>query len=41
VVRSHRHAEVILSLNYSWELDQFKVRETKIMSDLVEMHMKL
>lgn len=40
VVRSHRHADVILSLNYSWELDQFKVREIrKIMKDLVEMHM--
>ncbi|XP_067310717.1 cytosolic phospholipase A2 zeta [Pseudorasbora parva] len=25
VVRSHRHMDVILSLNYSWELDQFKV----------------
>ncbi|XP_077095507.1 cytosolic phospholipase A2 zeta isoform X2 [Siphateles boraxobius] len=25
VVRTHRHADVILSLNYSWELDQFKV----------------
>uniref|UniRef100_A0A672S6W8 Cytosolic phospholipase A2 zeta-like n=2 Tax=Sinocyclocheilus grahami TaxID=75366 RepID=A0A672S6W8_SINGR len=25
VVRSHRHVDVILSLNYSWEPDQFKV----------------
>ncbi|RXN38788.1 cytosolic phospholipase A2 zeta-like protein [Labeo rohita] len=25
LVRSHRHVDVILSLNYSWEADQFKV----------------
>ncbi|XP_058609507.1 cytosolic phospholipase A2 zeta-like [Onychostoma macrolepis] len=25
LVRSHRHVDVILSLNYSWEQDQFKV----------------
>ncbi|ROJ78927.1 Cytosolic phospholipase A2 zeta [Anabarilius grahami] len=25
VVRSHRHVDVILSLNYSWEQEQFKV----------------
>uniref|UniRef100_A0A673H2X1 Phospholipase A2, group IVF, tandem duplicate 1 n=1 Tax=Sinocyclocheilus rhinocerous TaxID=307959 RepID=A0A673H2X1_9TELE len=25
LVRSHRHVDVILSLNYSWEPDQFKV----------------
>ncbi|XP_042629861.1 cytosolic phospholipase A2 delta-like isoform X2 [Cyprinus carpio] len=25
VVRSHRHVDVILSLNYSWERDRFKV----------------
>uniref|UniRef100_A0A8C2DTP3 Phospholipase A2 n=1 Tax=Cyprinus carpio TaxID=7962 RepID=A0A8C2DTP3_CYPCA len=25
VVRSHRHVDVILSLNYSWEQDRFKV----------------
>lgn len=28
VVRSHRHVDVILSLNYSWEQDRFKVRQT-------------
>ncbi|KAL0169323.1 hypothetical protein M9458_033919, partial [Cirrhinus mrigala] len=25
LVRSHRHVDVILSLNYSWQPDQFKV----------------
>ncbi len=29
LVRSHRHVDVILSLNYSWEQDQFKVRTWK------------
>ncbi len=29
-LRSHRHVDVILSLNYSWEQDQFKGKTWKV-----------
>lgn len=36
VVGSQRHADVIISLNYSWDQDQFMVREAlKITEGLV------
>ncbi len=37
LVRSHRHVDFILSLNYSWEQDQFKVRTWKVLRVLIEI----